>query len=852
MDFDIDADLDGIPLSFSEEGGQWTTMNGAHILLKDGESREEGSKRFLAGKNKGVDEDAKSLNESVKKAASNQPKQIGVFDHKSVSEQAGKESKEALRAGNFSKYEKLSALERKAKDYGLQQKMLETMDEKHPDHAKLKEANEKQRGEVEKRMKYLSDHKAAATENKSTATEHKEHEKSEKKEPKQKAAGGGSRSSSSSGKKKQKTFKSKIVSDKKMMKIGQNLVLSGEFTSTEDGEFVLFPNHQAPALELGDKITADGKPVQRFRKEIIRCGQFTKQRDGIAFEVTPKSLDHWVATFNQMNQDGIKVYFPEGHTNQAGKNRGYWQKLEVAPSSYDPDKQALYGEVEVAGDDGIGLIGRSDVSLYAPPKLVAGNGKEYIRPIVHIAACTDPVIPGLGEWESVAASLTQVDENLSLANEEKAMATTEVQAIMQDLHIGDEIEGKRKPWNRKDDPRTEEELKFDGVVQSVTTRPGQFDVGAITTVVYKNADDEIGTVSNWESLTSFGKKTLHEIKLADENSDSAPLLDILAILTAQRQNYHIAHWTSSGSDFPEYHVLFGDFYDELTDEIDSIGEKIVGQFGSEAIDSSELTQAVQEYLEEWNDVDSSIERGLESEKELQGAIETALEDTTPGIENLLQSIADAHEKNQYKLQQCQSDVEASLSLSESESAMNPVFELSSNPIPQGTEMNVANICTRLGIPLDTINAENAEEMILGGINELEEGLKKNALVLSNEPKATDPAVVRLVHENRTMKLNNLIQGGNITPAVAGELNKVFNDPNSLELSLSQGDDRFDDVVKILAHNDTVSLREKTGAQTTVKLSSEVEEKDEENPLLKNAEKLCKEAEDRDKTIKNNR
>jgi hypothetical protein len=160
-----------------------------------------------------------------------------------------------------------------------------------------------------------------------------------------------------------------------------------------------------PALAVGGLKLNDGVPSQHFRKEVIRVGSYVKDDEGIEFEVTPKLLKHWIATFKEMKADGIEVPIPAGHTDEPEKNHGFVRDVFA-------EGESLFNIMELIGKDSIDLAKRNHVSIYCPPELInpkkmaGGKRKIYKRPIVHVALTPKPVIPGLGPWEAVAASLT--------------------------------------------------------------------------------------------------------------------------------------------------------------------------------------------------------------------------------------------------------------------------------------------------------------------------------------------------------------------------------------------------------------------------------------------------------------
>jgi hypothetical protein len=178
-------------------------------------------------------------------------------------------------------------------------------------------------------------------------------------------------------------------------------------TETRDNWFewagqsgVLLSLRTAPALSLSDSRQESGVPVQTFRKEVVRTGEYFKASDGISFKVTPAMLDHWALIFSQFTQAGNKVPVPLTHDDPGnpGNNRG-WVK------SMYRDGDSLFANMDLIGVDGPKLALTSDVSIFSPPEYTDGKGNKYLRPITHVALCTDPVIPGLKPFEAIAASL---------------------------------------------------------------------------------------------------------------------------------------------------------------------------------------------------------------------------------------------------------------------------------------------------------------------------------------------------------------------------------------------------------------------------------------------------------------
>jgi hypothetical protein len=170
--------------------------------------------------------------------------------------------------------------------------------------------------------------------------------------------------------------------------------------TTVETKTPIYLAHKAPAaLAVAPESSADGKPMRRFRKELIRTGTFRKPKDGLEFAVTRGTLDHWALTFSQMRDAGRRVPVPIGHLNPGDprNNCGWIHDMFV-------EDDRLVGIVDLYGDEGLKLAATSDVSIYAEPEFDEPAGGTYKWPILHVALCTDPVIPGLGEF-TIAASL---------------------------------------------------------------------------------------------------------------------------------------------------------------------------------------------------------------------------------------------------------------------------------------------------------------------------------------------------------------------------------------------------------------------------------------------------------------
>lgn len=121
------------------------------------------------------------------------------------------------------------------------------------------------------------------------------------------------------------------------------------------------------------------------------------------------------------------------------------------------------------------------------------------------------------------------------------------------------------------------------------------------------------------------------------------------------------HWIAKGDSFYGDHKLFEQLYDAIIEEIDAVAEKSVG-LGSEfnvnmQLQLSQLNQLCKAYgspqtVPQSNDLaKASLTAECNFQKMLKAACESMRNQgiETPGVENMLQNIADTHEKHLYLL-----------------------------------------------------------------------------------------------------------------------------------------------------------------------------------------------------------
>lgn len=200
---------------------------------------------------------------------------------------------------------------------------------------------------------------------------------------------------------------------------------------------------------IATESKVDGIPSRKFRKEIIRIGEYEK--DSVKFEVTALSLDNWVKQFRRMKRNGVKIPVPSVHDfeGDSDKNRGWVTDLFI-------EGESLFMVCDLIGEDSLLAAERADVSLYSPPEFVDGKGNNYERPIVHVAMTTHPVIPGMSKFVPLVASLENKMDLSKLGKALKLDLTKEKaedQIVAAFTAIGAELKkAKEKPTEKPTKP----------------------------------------------------------------------------------------------------------------------------------------------------------------------------------------------------------------------------------------------------------------------------------------------------------------------------------------------------------------------------------------------------------------
>ncbi len=135
------------------------------------------------------------------------------------------------------------------------------------------------------------------------------------------------------------------------------------------------------------------------------------------------------------------------------------------------------------------------------------------------------------------------------------------------------------------------------------------------------------------------------------------LMSLHALMRAQYWMYQTSHWQAKGSSFYGDHLLFQRLYESMSEQVDTLAEKLVGIFGPEHVMMLESFKRTAFWVEAWSQIEDLHERGLQSEKDFQRVVrETydAMEEEgslTLGLDDFLAASASDHEANVYLLKQ---------------------------------------------------------------------------------------------------------------------------------------------------------------------------------------------------------
>lgn len=150
-----------------------------------------------------------------------------------------------------------------------------------------------------------------------------------------------------------------------------------------------------------DTIQCSADSDTRYWKELFYPCE-VEGGNGYRAVVEEDRLDHWRDSIKEFNKLEIDIHGPTSHTQDIATS-----KMKVVDAKIAPDSQGrpgLFGLCEFNDSATAAEWKDTQVSVYSPKRCTI-NGKEFFRPITHVALTDDPAVPGLDEFEAISASL---------------------------------------------------------------------------------------------------------------------------------------------------------------------------------------------------------------------------------------------------------------------------------------------------------------------------------------------------------------------------------------------------------------------------------------------------------------
>lgn len=139
----------------------------------------------------------------------------------------------------------------------------------------------------------------------------------------------------------------------------------------------------------------------RYRKDILSIGTLIHPTSGDTHEFTQERLTALAVNSNAMIGKGREVYFPMGHTRDAGKNLGKWDSFSVEGGK-------LFGVCTVKDPEARRCIENGTlnrVSAFIKGPWTESDGSLFSEVIEHVAATPIPVHINQDDFEPVALAL---------------------------------------------------------------------------------------------------------------------------------------------------------------------------------------------------------------------------------------------------------------------------------------------------------------------------------------------------------------------------------------------------------------------------------------------------------------
>jgi DNA-binding ferritin-like protein len=137
----------------------------------------------------------------------------------------------------------------------------------------------------------------------------------------------------------------------------------------------------------------------------------------------------------------------------------------------------------------------------------------------------------------------------------------------------------------------------------------------------------------------------------------AILQEFFGLLHALYWSHWTAHWQAHGNPFYGDHLLFERLYKGVTEEIDTLAEKMVARFGASAVDAVDHFPITQAWVDRWKGQENPYKRALLAESDFQEAVRKVYDSIKEvgamslGLDDFLMASANDHETHMYLLQQ---------------------------------------------------------------------------------------------------------------------------------------------------------------------------------------------------------
>ena len=141
------------------------------------------------------------------------------------------------------------------------------------------------------------------------------------------------------------------------------------------------------------------------------------------------------------------------------------------------------------------------------------------------------------------------------------------------------------------------------------------------------------------------------------NPESRQILqELLAALRAAHWSHWTSHWQVKGSPYYGDHLMMERLYNAVSEEIDTLAEKIVAIYGPSAVEAVRQMQLSEDFLKQWKRPDP-LEQAFVVEDSLQYLFAHAFQtlenmgQMSLGMNDFIAAAANSHETAVYLLTQ---------------------------------------------------------------------------------------------------------------------------------------------------------------------------------------------------------